>query len=128
MSEPGPAERYAAGARRTAATRITAAFAASQRFDLDPFQIAGCRALEEGRSVLVAAPTGAGKTIVGEFAVHLAMREPAERARRQGVLHDADQGAVEPEVPRAVRTSTARTRSACSPATRTSTATRGSSS
>src|SRR5690625_6621857 len=33
----------------------------------------GCRALEEGRSVLVAAPTGAGKTVVGEFAVHLAL-------------------------------------------------------
>ncbi len=80
MSDLGPAERYARA--REAAERdrlhpITAAFAASQRFTLDDFQIAGCRALEEGRSVLVAAPTGAGKTIVGEFAVHLAMREPA---------------------------------------------------
>ena len=28
-----------------------------------------------GRSVLVAAPTGAGKTVVGEFAVHLALRQ-----------------------------------------------------
>nr|WP_198425804.1 DEAD/DEAH box helicase [Microbacterium ureisolvens] len=59
---------------------ITADFAASQRFTLDPFQIEGCRALEDGRSVLVAAPTGAGKTIVGEFAVHLAMREPGDKA------------------------------------------------
>src|SRR6478735_8051426 len=33
----------------------------------------GCRAIEEGRGVLVAAPTGSGKTIVGEFAVHLAL-------------------------------------------------------
>ena len=65
------------GLRRTGSHPITAAFAASQRFELDPFQIAGCHALEEGRSVLVAAPTGAGKTIVGEFAIHLAMREPA---------------------------------------------------
>ncbi|MEO5651955.1 MAG: DEAD/DEAH box helicase, partial [Marmoricola sp.] len=32
-----------------------------------------CRELEDGRSVLVAAPTGSGKTIVGEFAVHLAL-------------------------------------------------------
>ena len=32
--------------------------------------------LEEGHSVLVAAPTGAGKTIVAEFAVHLALAEP----------------------------------------------------
>src|SRR5687768_14844024 len=80
MTDPGPAERYAR-ARATADLDrnhpITASFAASQRFTLDDFQIAGCRALEEGRSVLVAAPTGAGKTIVGEFAVHLAMREPA---------------------------------------------------
>ena len=41
-------------------------------FPLDDFQVAACRALEEGRGVLVAAPTGAGKTVVGEFAVHLA--------------------------------------------------------
>nr|WP_218857329.1 DEAD/DEAH box helicase [Leifsonia soli] len=45
------------------------------RFDLDPFQREACGALERGRSVLVAAPTGAGKTIVAEFAVFLAMRE-----------------------------------------------------
>ncbi|HTY71279.1 MAG TPA: DEAD/DEAH box helicase [Actinomycetes bacterium] len=42
-------------------------------FGLDPFQEEACRALEEGRSVLVAAPTGSGKTLVGEFAVHLAL-------------------------------------------------------
>ena len=79
MTDPSPAEpgeRYAR-ASQDRSHPITAAFAASQRFELDPFQIAGCHALEEGRSVLVAAPTGAGKTIVGEFAIHLAMREPA---------------------------------------------------
>ncbi|KAA9110616.1 DEAD/DEAH box helicase [Microbacterium rhizomatis] len=76
MSDPTPAERFAR-AREKREHPLTAAFAASQRFDLDPFQIAGCQALEDGRSVLVAAPTGAGKTIVGEFAIHLAMREPA---------------------------------------------------
>ncbi|TDL43312.1 DEAD/DEAH box helicase [Microbacterium oleivorans] len=59
---------------------ISAAFADMQRFDLDPFQIEGCQALEDGSSVLVAAPTGAGKTIVGEFAIHLAMREPGDKA------------------------------------------------
>ncbi|GAA4384132.1 RNA helicase [Tsukamurella soli] len=42
-------------------------------FTLDPFQVAACEALEQGRGVLVCAPTGAGKTIVGEFAVHLAL-------------------------------------------------------
>jgi ATP-dependent RNA helicase HelY len=45
------------------------------RFDLDPFQRAACASLEEGNSVLVAAPTGAGKTIVAEFAVYLAMQQ-----------------------------------------------------
>jgi len=79
VSEPRPAERYA---RAQAARRhpITSAFGAAQRFELDPFQIAGCEALEDGRSVLVAAPTGAGKTVVGEFAVHLAMRERRDKA------------------------------------------------
>ncbi len=42
-------------------------------FELDPFQVSACEALDHGRSVLVAAPTGAGKTVVAEFAVHLAM-------------------------------------------------------
>ncbi len=50
-----------------------ARFAAGLDFGLDPFQVAGCEALEAGRGVLVAAPTGAGKTVVGEFAVHLAL-------------------------------------------------------
>jgi ATP-dependent RNA helicase HelY len=48
-------------------------FAAGFDFPLDPFQVESCRAVEEGRGVLVAAPTGAGKTVVGEFAVHLAL-------------------------------------------------------
>ncbi|MDL9979838.1 DEAD/DEAH box helicase [Microbacterium sp. ASV49] len=74
-----PSERYAE-AREAGSHPVTASFAASQRFSLDPFQVAACRALEEDRSVLVAAPTGAGKTIVGEFAIHLAMREPDEKA------------------------------------------------
>ncbi len=42
-------------------------------FGLDPFQREACGALEAGEGVLVAAPTGAGKTIVGEFAAHLAL-------------------------------------------------------
>ncbi len=43
-------------------------------FPLDHFQRSGIRALIDGRSVLVAAPTGAGKTLVGEFALWLAMQ------------------------------------------------------
>ncbi|MCE9514716.1 MAG: RNA helicase [Mycobacterium sp.] len=50
-----------------------ATFAAQLSFRLDPFQIESCRALERGHGVLVCAPTGAGKTVVGEFAVHLAL-------------------------------------------------------
>ncbi|WP_338538111.1 DEAD/DEAH box helicase [Janibacter terrae] len=57
----------------TPAPELTA-FTASQDFDLDPFQIEACAAVEAGHGVLVAAPTGAGKTIVGEFAVHLALQ------------------------------------------------------
>ncbi|GAD85737.1 RNA helicase [Nocardia asteroides NBRC 15531] len=50
-----------------------ARFASEISFDLDPFQRDACAALEDGHSVLVCAPTGAGKTIVGEFAVHMAL-------------------------------------------------------
>ncbi|MFH8491356.1 DEAD/DEAH box helicase [Streptomyces longisporoflavus] len=69
-----PAERYAA-ARERAAEQATAlaGFREMYEFGLDPFQIDACRALEAGKGVLVAAPTGSGKTIVGEFAVHLAL-------------------------------------------------------
>ncbi|MFF0488318.1 DEAD/DEAH box helicase [Nocardia sp. NPDC003482] len=49
-----------------------AAFAAELSFSLDPFQRQACESLQGGHSVLVCAPTGAGKTVVGEFAVHLA--------------------------------------------------------
>lgn len=74
-----PAARFAR-AEANRAHPLTTAFAEAQRFDLDPFQIAGCHALEDDRSVLVAAPTGAGKTIVGEFAIHLAMLQPEDKA------------------------------------------------
>jgi len=71
-----PAERYAAARERAAVARTSlGAFAAALDFELDPFQIEACLALEGGRGVLVAAPTGAGKTVVGEFAVHLALQQ-----------------------------------------------------
>ena len=44
-------------------------------FELDPFQVEACRELEAGNGVLIAAPTGSGKTLVGEFAVHLALEQ-----------------------------------------------------
>jgi len=48
-------------------------FEATLGFTPDPFQHAAVRALAAGRSVLVAAPTGAGKTVVGEFCCHDAL-------------------------------------------------------
>src|SRR5689334_17976615 len=50
-----------------------ASFAEQLSFKLDDFQQRSCQALENGHGVLVCAPTGAGKTVVGEFAVHLAL-------------------------------------------------------
>jgi superfamily II RNA helicase len=43
-------------------------------FELDPFQVQAIEAIEAGRSVLVAAPTGAGKTVVAEYAVEEAIQ------------------------------------------------------
>ncbi|HEX4817078.1 MAG TPA: DEAD/DEAH box helicase, partial [Nonomuraea sp.] len=44
-------------------------------FALDPFQLRAIDALEAGRSVLVAAPTGSGKTVVAEHAVAMGLRD-----------------------------------------------------
>jgi len=60
VPEPGPAY---------------AEFAAGFAFALDPYQRDGCAVVEAGAGVLIAAPTGAGKTVVGEFAVFLALRQ-----------------------------------------------------
>ncbi len=49
------------------------AFAKGFDFAFDDFQVQACQAVADGAGVLVAAPTGAGKTIVGEFAVFLAL-------------------------------------------------------
>lgn len=71
-----PAQRYAESRRRAAEAKTElGVFKAQQSFDLDEFQLQACRHLEAGKAVLVAAPTGAGKTIVGEFAVHLALAQ-----------------------------------------------------
>jgi ATP-dependent RNA helicase HelY len=48
-------------------------FSAHFDFELDDFQVRACHEIEDGRGVLVAAPTGSGKTIVGELAIHLAL-------------------------------------------------------
>ena len=50
-----------------------AEFVAGLGFALDDFQIRALDAVDSGRSVLVAAPTGSGKTVVGEYAVARAL-------------------------------------------------------
>lgn len=49
-------------------------FAGTQPFPLDPYQIEAARHLADQRSVLVAAPTGTGKTVVAEFGIWQARR------------------------------------------------------
>ncbi|WP_026645284.1 DEAD/DEAH box helicase [Bifidobacterium sp. AGR2158] len=77
--ELSPSERYARFTetrrrRRSVAQR----FADSLPFELDGFQTEANEALEEGSNVLVAAPTGAGKTVVADFAVYLAQEQNAK--------------------------------------------------
>lgn len=72
--ELSAAERYAR-AKVKQATPSYNSFLELLEFALDPFQEQACHALAKGKGVLVAAPTGAGKTIVGEFAIHLAIEK-----------------------------------------------------
>jgi ATP-dependent RNA helicase HelY len=73
-TELSPAERFAK-AKQAKKHFAVNQFTELLNFPLDPFQEQACQALAEGNGVLVAAPTGAGKTIVGEFAIHLAIQE-----------------------------------------------------
>ncbi len=82
-----PADRYAAFRERQSGSGETtsltprgadpefASFRALYEFDFDDFQVASCGALNAGHGVLVAAPTGSGKTVIGEYAVHLALAQ-----------------------------------------------------
>lgn len=67
-----PAAAFARSAHRNRYPHL-AEFQGLLPFELDEFQIMACQSLEDGHGVLVCAPTGAGKTVVGEFAVHLAL-------------------------------------------------------
>src|ERR1700678_850051 len=69
-----PADRYASFRERQADPEF-ASFRSLYEFDFDDFQVAACGALGGGSGVLVAAPTGSGKTVVGEYAVHLALAQ-----------------------------------------------------
>ncbi len=70
--ELSPSERYAAH-RKHKDHPVVRDFGALYDFPLDDFQLRACQEIEDGRGVLVAAPTGSGKTVVGEFAIHLAL-------------------------------------------------------
>jgi ATP-dependent RNA helicase HelY len=70
--EKTPSERYAASRHRAKYPHLND-FRGLYSFPLDLFQVEACEAVESGHGVLVAAPTGSGKTLVGEFAVHLAL-------------------------------------------------------
>jgi ATP-dependent RNA helicase HelY len=52
-----------------------ASLLARYEFPLDPFQLRALDALDSGQSVLVAAPTGSGKTVVAEYAVAVALAD-----------------------------------------------------
>src|SRR5574344_1598625 len=44
-------------------------------FELDDFQKDACNCISDGKSVVVCAPTGAGKTVIAEHAIHCALQE-----------------------------------------------------
>ena len=44
-------------------------------FELDDFQKEACKFIDEGKSVVVCAPTGAGKTVIAQHAIHRALEE-----------------------------------------------------
>ena len=44
-------------------------------FELDDFQKQACDCISAGKSVVVCAPTGAGKTVIAEHAIHCALKE-----------------------------------------------------
>lgn len=69
-----PTARYTESRKRNRSV-LTQEFANTFSFPFDDFQLKACRAVESGKGVLVAAPTGAGKTVVGEFAAFLAIRQ-----------------------------------------------------
>jgi superfamily II RNA helicase len=57
-----------------AAARERRRFVAGLRFPPDSFQLEAFDALDDGRSVLVSAPTGSGKTLVAEYAICRTLR------------------------------------------------------
>ena len=75
VGEGSAAQRYAAFQEHArAASSLRGRWVAGLSFTPDPFQLDALDAVEAGNSVLVAAPTGAGKTIVGQFGAYVALQ------------------------------------------------------
>lgn len=75
VGEGTAAQRYAAFQEHArAASSLRGRWVAGLSFTPDPFQLDALDAVEAGNSVLVAAPTGAGKTIVGQFGAYVALQ------------------------------------------------------
>lgn len=69
--------------RGTETALALAAFEAALPFSLDAFQREAIEKLEQGRGVLVAAPTSSGKTLVAEYPMWRALLAPDELRRSQ---------------------------------------------
>src|SRR6185437_9967719 len=75
---PTPPKRRATRRKATPpdiAHDLVETFSQSYPFPLDDFQREAILQLASGQSVLVAAPTGTGKTLIAEFAIWMALRE-----------------------------------------------------
>jgi ATP-dependent RNA helicase HelY len=66
---------------RNVSDDLLESFKTRYSFPLDPFQLDAIRAISDDKSVIVSAPTGSGKTLVAEFAIHTAL------ARRRRIAY-----------------------------------------
>src|SRR5262245_65632084 len=72
-----------AGRATVIAVDLLERFRSKYPFPLDDFQVEAARAIAAGQSVIVSAPTGAGKTLVAEFAIDQALETGKRVARSE---------------------------------------------